>query len=59
MVVAEAETALLGSANLTDRGPSGTSELGVLSRDRAFASRLDGRFRALLRPEARCFSRLA
>ncbi|PSL56566.1 phospholipase D-like protein [Saccharothrix carnea] len=58
VVVADAETALLGSANLTDRGLSGNIEVGVLSHDRAFASRLDGHFRALMRPEARCFSRL-
>jgi phosphatidylserine/phosphatidylglycerophosphate/cardiolipin synthase-like enzyme len=57
VVVADGETALLGSANLTDRGLNGNIEVGVLSHDGAFASTLDGHFRALMRPEARCFTR--
>ena len=58
VVVADGETALLGSANLTDRGLNGNIEVGVLSHDGKFGSMLDGHFRALMRPEARCFSRL-
>lgn len=58
VVVADAEVALLGSANLTDRALSDNIEVGVLSRDRGFANRLDRHFRALMRPETRCLSPL-
>lgn len=58
VVVADAEHALLGSANLTDRGLSDNIEVGVLSHDPEFAGRLDSHFRALMRSEARCLTRL-
>lgn len=58
IVVADGEVALLGSANLTNRGLSDNIEIGVLSHDRVFSGTLEQHFRALMRPEAHCFSRL-
>ncbi|MFD0203840.1 MULTISPECIES: DISARM system phospholipase D-like protein DrmC [Saccharothrix] len=58
VVVADAAAALLGSANLTNRGLVDNIEVGVLLRDPDLAGRLDGHFRALMRPEARCLSHL-
>ncbi|WP_158840682.1 DISARM system phospholipase D-like protein DrmC [Saccharothrix deserti] len=59
VVVADAASALLGSANLTNRGLADNIEVGVLLRDPDLAGKLDEHFRALMRPEARCLTRLA
>ncbi len=58
VLVADAEVALLTSANFTDRGLADNIEIGVLLSDADEADRLDRHFRALMRPQARCLTRL-
>lgn len=58
VVVADAELALLSSANLTDRGLSDNIEVGFLVHDGETAGQLDQHFRALMRPEAHCLEPL-
>lgn len=55
VLVADAEVALLTSANFTDRGMADNIEVGTLLRDPEQADRLDQHFRTLMRPQARCF----
>jgi phosphatidylserine/phosphatidylglycerophosphate/cardiolipin synthase-like enzyme len=59
VLVADAKTALLTSANFTDRGMADNIEVGILLRDRDVTSQLDQHFRSLMRAQARCLSRLA
>jgi cardiolipin synthase C len=58
VVVADAELALLSSANFTDRGLSDNIEVGFLVRDPDTAGRLDSHFRSLMRPESHCLTPL-
>lgn len=58
IVLADAETVLLSSANFTDRGLSDNIEVGFLVRDRDTSGPLDAHFRHLMRPEAHCLQRL-
>ena len=58
VLVADAKTALLTSANFTDRGMTDNIEVGILLRDRDVASRLDQHFRSLMQEQARCLRRL-
>jgi cardiolipin synthase C len=56
VVVADGSSALLSSANFTDRGLSDNIEVGFLVRDPDIATRLEAHFRNLMRPESRCLS---
>lgn len=51
LIAADRHTALLGSANLTDRAFSDNIELGVVLRDRHLVAPLVDHFRWLLAPE--------
>ncbi|MFF5186765.1 phospholipase D-like domain-containing protein [Streptomyces sp. NPDC000345] len=51
MIAADRHTALLGSANLTDRALSDNIELGVVLRDPYLVEPLVDHFRWLLTPE--------
>ena len=53
-LVADGRTALLTSANFTDRGFDDNLEVGVLIRDPDVADSLDRHVRSLMRPEAAC-----
>lgn len=53
-LIADNQTALLTSANFTDRGFEDNLEVGVLVRDPDVAGSLDQHFRSLMRPEAAC-----
>ncbi|TCR24010.1 phospholipase D-like protein [Streptomyces sp. BK205] len=51
LIIADRHTALLGSANLTDRALSDNIELGVVLRDPSLVGSLVEHFRWLLSPE--------
>jgi phosphatidylserine/phosphatidylglycerophosphate/cardiolipin synthase-like enzyme len=58
VLIADGETALLTSANFTDRGLADNLEIGLLVRDREIAGRLEAHLRSLMLPEARCLTRV-
>ncbi|MEV6536743.1 phospholipase D-like domain-containing protein [Streptomyces sp. NPDC051639] len=51
MIAADRHTALLGSANLTDRALTDNIELGVVLRDPGIVGPLADHFRWLISPE--------
>ncbi|GGT82660.1 hypothetical protein GCM10010244_03950 [Streptomyces coeruleorubidus] len=57
LIAADRHTALLGSANLTDRALSDNIELGVVLRDPSTVEPLVAHFRWLLAPENRVMRR--